>query len=58
LHQPAIQVDIQVGGRPEALDQAERAGVGLLRRQPGLSKRVARDDSLNDRQHRRHQLRL
>ena len=53
-----VQVDVQVRGRPETLDQRDRAAVGLLGLQPGLIEQETRDGTVHDLQHRRHQLGL
>ena len=39
----AVQVDVQVGGRSEALDQRDRAAVGLGGLEPGLIEQEARE---------------
>ena len=54
----AVQVDVQVGGRPEALDQRDGAAVGLVCLEASLPEQVARDHAVHDLQHRRHQLGL
>jgi hypothetical protein len=39
----AVQVDVEVGGRAKALDQRDRAAVGLVGLETGLPEQVARD---------------
>ena len=46
----AVQVDVQVGSRPEALDQRGRTAVGLVCLQPGLLEQVAREHAVGWRQ--------
>ncbi len=48
----------RLAARAEALDQRDRAAVGLLGLQPGLLEQEASDCSVHDLQHRRHQQRL
>ena len=54
----AVQVDVQVGGRAEALDQRDRAAVGLACFETRLPEQMARDHAVHDLQHGRHQLGL
>jgi len=53
-----VTVDVQIGGRSNALDQRDRAAVSLGGLQPGLIEQGARDDAVYDLQHRRHPLGL
>ena len=54
----AVQVDVEVGSGTKALDQRDRAAVGLFGPQPGLIEQEARDHAMHHLQHRRHQLGL
>ena len=49
-------MDVQVGGRAESLDERDRAGVGYGAFEPRLLEQKARDDPVDDAQHRREQL--
>ena len=51
----AVQVNVEIGRRAEALDQHDRAAVGLVCLDPSLPEQVARDDAVHHLQHRRHQ---
>ena len=51
-----MQVDVQIGRRAKALDQSERPGVGCATFEPRLPDHKARDDPVDDAQHRREQL--
>ena len=53
-----MQVNVEVGRRAKALDQRDRAAVSLVRLEPSLTERVARDHAVHDPQHGRHQLGL
>jgi hypothetical protein len=53
----AVKVDVQVGGRAEALDQRDGTAVGLVCLQPSLLEQVAREQAVHNLQHRRQQLR-
>ena len=48
----------QVGGRPKALDQRDRAAVGRVGFETRLPEQVARDHAVHHLQHRSHQLGL
>jgi hypothetical protein len=52
-----VQVDVQVGGRAEALDQRDGTAVGLVCLQASLLEREPGEDAVHDLQHRRQQLR-
>jgi len=54
----AVEVDVEIGRRAEALDQRERAAVSLLGLQPGLIEQEACDGAVYDLQHGPHQLGL
>jgi hypothetical protein len=54
----AVQVDVQVGGEPEALDQRDSATVAFVSDEPGSGQQVPRDHALHHLQHRRDQLGL
>nr|WP_234413820.1 hypothetical protein [Ideonella sp. A 288] len=54
----AVQVDVEVGGRAEALDQRDGAAVAFVGLEPGLPHQMARDHALYHLQHRRDQFRL
>ena len=54
----AAQVDVEVGCRAEALDQRDRAAVGLVRLQARLIEQEARDHAVQHLQHGRHQIGL
>ena len=54
----AVQVDVEVGGRAEALDQRDGAAVGFVGLESGLPQQVARDHAVHHLQHGRHQLGL
>ena len=58
IQHQAVQVDVEVGGRSKSLDQRDRAAVGLLDLESGLIEQEARDGTVHDLQHRRHQLGL
>ena len=53
IQHQTVQMDVQIGGRAEALDQRDRAAVGLADLEAGLLKQEARDDPVVDLQHRR-----
>jgi hypothetical protein len=53
-----VQVDVQVGGRAEALDQRDGAAVTFVGLEPGSLQQMAREHALHDLQHRRDQLGL
>ncbi len=48
----AVQVNVQIGRRAEALNEGDRAGVGFAPFQSGLLDQKCRDDPMNDLQHR------
>jgi len=52
----AVQVGVEVGRRAKALDQRDRAAVGLICLEPGLAEQMARDHAVHPLQHGRHQL--
>ena len=54
----AVQVTVEIGSGTKALDQRDRAAVGLLGLQIGLIEQEARDGTVHDLQHRRHPLGL
>jgi hypothetical protein len=54
----AVQVDVEVGGGPEALDQSNGATVAFVSDEPGSGQQVPRDHALHHLQHRRDQLGL
>jgi hypothetical protein len=43
----AVQVNVEVGRRAEALDQRDRAAVGFVRLEPSLAQQMARDHSVH-----------
>jgi hypothetical protein len=47
----AVQVDVQPGGRPEALNERDDAVVGLACLESGLPKQVAREHTVHDLRH-------
>ena len=51
-----VQMDVHVGGRAEPLDEGDRAGVGCGAFQACLLEQRARDDPVDDAQHRREQI--
>ena len=58
IQHQAVKVDVEVGGRAKALDQRDRAAVGFVRLEPGLTEQVARDHTVHQLQHGRQQLGL
>ena len=50
-----MQMDVQVGGRAESLDEGDRAGVGCGAFQACLLEHKPRDDAVDDAQQRREQ---
>ena len=54
----AVDVYVEIGGRAEALDQRDRAAVGLVGLETGLPEQVARDHAVHHLQHGCHQLGL
>ena len=50
-----MQMDVQVGGRAKALDESDRARVGCATFQSRLLDQKARDNPVDNRQHRREQ---
>jgi hypothetical protein len=54
----AVQVDVELGSRAEALDQRHGPAVALARIQPGAVQQMARDHAQHHLQHRRDQLGL
>jgi len=54
----AVKVDVEVGGRAEALDQREGAALALVGLEPGAVQQVARNHALDHLLHRRDQLGL
>ena len=54
----AVQVDVEVGRRAEALDQRDGAAVAFVGLEPGSLQQMARDHALHHLQHRRDQLGL
>jgi hypothetical protein len=54
----AVQMNVQIGCRAEALNEGDRAGVGCAAFQSGLLDQKCRDDPMNDLQQRREQLRM
>ena len=54
----AVQVDVEIGRGPEALDQRDRAAVGLVSFESRLTQQVARDHAVHHLQHGRCQLGL
>jgi len=54
----AVHVNVEIGRGPKALDQRDRAAVGLACLEPGLPEQVARDHAVHDLKHGRHQLGL
>ena len=44
----AMQVSVEIGRRAEALDQRDRAAVGLVCLEPGLPEQVARDHAVHN----------
>ena len=54
----AVQVNVEIGRRAEALEERDSAAVGFVCLQPGLPEQLARDHAVHDLQHRRHQLGL
>ncbi|MEO5735181.1 MAG: hypothetical protein ABIN96_00245 [Rubrivivax sp.] len=55
VQQQAVQVDVQVGRRTNALNQRDRAAVSLLGLQSGLSEQEARNGAVHHLEHGRHQ---
>jgi hypothetical protein len=53
-----VQVDVQVGRRAKALDQRDRAAVGLVCLHARLLEQEPSDHALHDLQHGPHQLGL
>ena len=53
-----VQVDVEVGGRAEALDQGDRAALTLVALEPRVAQQVPFDHALHHLQHRRDQLGL
>ena len=51
----AVKVDVQVGGRAKALNQRDRAAVGLVCFETNLTEQVARDHTVHHLQHGRQQ---
>ena len=49
---------IQIGDKTKALDQRDRAAIGLRGPQPGLIEREALYNAMEHPQHQRYQLRL
>ena len=56
IEHQTVQMDVQVGGRAESLDERDRSGVGCGAFQACLLEQKARDDPVDDAQHRREQL--
>ncbi len=54
----AVEVNVEIGGRTEALDERHGAGVGLNPFQSGLFDQKGRDDSVNDLKYAGNQLRM
>jgi hypothetical protein len=54
----AVEVDVQVGGRPKALYQRDRAAMAFVGLEPGGIQQMSREHALHHLQHRRDQLRL
>ena len=54
----AMKVDVQVGGRAEALDQRDGAAVAFVGLEPSVVQQVPRDHTLHRLQHGRDQLGL
>jgi hypothetical protein len=54
----AVQVDVEVGGGSEALDQRDGAALTFIGLEPGAIQQVARDHTLHHLQHRRDELGL
>ena len=48
-----MQMDVEIGGRAKALDERDRARVGCARFQSRWLDQKARDDPVDDLQHRR-----
>ena len=53
-----VQVDVQVGGRAEALDQGDRAALTFVALEPRVIQQMPLDHPLHHLQHRRDQLGL
>jgi len=53
-----VQVGVEVGGSPEALDQRDGAAAAFVGLGPSVVQQVARDHALHHLQRRRDQLRL
>jgi hypothetical protein len=47
----AVKVNVEIGRRAKALDQRDRAAVGLVGLQPGLIEQEARDGAVHHLQH-------
>jgi hypothetical protein len=58
VQQQTVQVDVEVGGGSEALDQRDGAALAFVDAEPGAVKQVPREDALHHLQHRRDQLGL
>ena len=54
----AVTVDVQIGGRADALDQRDRAAASLVGTEAGLLQQVSRDHAVHHLQHGRRQLGL
>lgn len=54
----AMQVGIELGGRPKALDQRDGTTVTVLGQNPGSRQQMAREHALHHLRHRRDQLGL
>ena len=53
-----MQVDVQVGGRAEALDQGDGTGGGLIALEAGLPDEERGNRPMNDLQYRREQFKV
>jgi hypothetical protein len=51
IEEPAVQMNVQIGRRAEALNESDRAGAGCAAFQSGSLDQKCRNDPANDRQH-------
>ena len=56
IERQRMQVDVQVGGRAEALDERDGTGGGVIARLAGLLKEKRGNRAMDDRQHRQEQV--
>jgi hypothetical protein len=58
IQHQALQVDVEVGGGSEALDQRDGAALTFIGLEPGAGQKVTCDHALHHLQHWRHVLGL